>query len=55
MAESSPRAEWVRVASLSREVFADPADYMAVQRSLAECTGLSGQCNARTIRKARLV
>jgi hypothetical protein len=41
VAESSPRAEWVRVASLSEEVFADPADYMAVQRSLAECAGYS--------------
>ena len=41
VAESSPRAEWVRVASLSEEVFVDPADYMAVQRSLAECAGYS--------------
>lgn len=39
--ESSPRAEWVRVASLSEEVFVDPADYMAVRRSLTECNGYS--------------
>jgi hypothetical protein len=39
--ESSPRAEWVRVASLSEEVFVDLADFMAVRRSLAECAGYS--------------
>jgi len=41
VAKSGPRAEWVRVASLSEEVFVDPADYMAVRRSLTECTGYS--------------
>ncbi|MGD1082108.1 MAG: phosphotransferase [Candidatus Sulfotelmatobacter sp.] len=41
VAESSPRAEWVRVAFLSEEVFVDPADYMAVRRSLTECAGYS--------------
>jgi hypothetical protein len=40
-AKSSTRTEWVRVACLSGEVFADPADYIAVQRSIADCTGLS--------------
>ncbi|MBZ5666474.1 MAG: aminoglycoside phosphotransferase family protein [Acidobacteriia bacterium] len=40
-AESSPRAGWVRVASLSEEVFLDPADYIAVRRSLADCAGYS--------------
>ncbi len=42
VAESSLRAKWVRVACLSEGVFSDPADYMAVRRSLAECTRLSG-------------
>jgi len=42
VARPSPRAEWVRVASLSEVAFADPADYMAMQRSLAECMGRSG-------------
>ena len=40
-AESSPRAEWVRVAFLSEKAFADPADYMAVRRSLTECAEYS--------------
>jgi Phosphotransferase enzyme family len=39
IANSSRRTEWLRVASLSEDGFADPADYMAVQRSLAECAG----------------
>jgi hypothetical protein len=47
VAESSPRAEWVPVASLSEEVFVDPADCMAVQRSLAECAGCSDGVTAR--------
>jgi hypothetical protein len=41
VAKSSPRVEWVRVASLSKGDFADPADYMAVQRSLTECAEYS--------------
>ncbi|MGB8062256.1 MAG: phosphotransferase [Candidatus Sulfotelmatobacter sp.] len=41
VAKSSLRSEWARVASLSEKVFADPADYMALQRSLAECAGYS--------------
>jgi hypothetical protein len=41
VAKSDPRAEWMRVASLSEEVFVDPADYMAVRRSLTECAGYS--------------
>jgi hypothetical protein len=41
VAKSSPRAEWVRIAFLAAVAFADPADYMAVQRSLAECAGYS--------------
>jgi hypothetical protein len=32
-----PGAEWVHVSSLSERTFADPADQVAVQRSLAEC------------------
>jgi hypothetical protein len=32
-----PGAEWVQVSSLSERTFADPADQVAVQRSLAEC------------------
>jgi hypothetical protein len=32
-----PGAEWVRVSSLSERTFANPADQVAVQRSLAEC------------------
>jgi len=32
-----PGAEWVPVSSLSERTFADPADQVAVQRSLAEC------------------
>jgi hypothetical protein len=36
-AESHPRAEWVRVSSLSEQTFVDSADHLAVQRCLAEC------------------
>jgi hypothetical protein len=42
VAKSSLRTEWVSVASLSEVAFTDPADHLAVQRSLAECTELSG-------------
>jgi hypothetical protein len=51
IAKSSPRADWVCVASLSEEVFADPADYMALQRSLAECAGHSGGLPPRPFAK----
>jgi len=37
-----PGAEWVQVSSLSERTFADPADQVAVQRSLAECGGDAG-------------
>jgi Phosphotransferase enzyme family len=36
-ARPHPGAEWVHVSSLSERTFADPADQVAVQRSLAEC------------------
>jgi hypothetical protein len=36
-AKSHPRAEWVPVSSLSERTFVDPADQVAVLRSLAEC------------------
>lgn len=41
LSESGYGAKWVHVASLSEKAFADPADYLAVERSLAECAGLS--------------
>jgi Phosphotransferase enzyme family len=47
VAESSPRAKWVRVAFLSEEFFVDPTDYMVVQRSLAECAGCSDSVVSR--------
>lgn len=37
-----PGAEWVPVSSLSERTFADPADQVAVRRSLAECDGDAG-------------
>jgi hypothetical protein len=36
-ARPHPGAEWVNVSSLSDRTFADPADQVAVQRSLSEC------------------
>jgi hypothetical protein len=36
-ARPHPGAEWVQVSCLSERTFADPADQVAVQRSLAEC------------------
>jgi hypothetical protein len=36
-ARPHPGAEWVPVSSLPERTFADPADQVAVQRSLAEC------------------
>jgi hypothetical protein len=36
-ARPHPGAEWVHVSSLSERTFAEPADQVAVQRSLAEC------------------
>jgi hypothetical protein len=41
-ARPHPGAEWVPVSSLSERTFADPADQVAVQRSLAECDGDAG-------------
>ena len=41
VAKSRSGAEWVGITSLSAAAFADPADYMAVLRSLSECTGYS--------------
>jgi hypothetical protein len=41
-ANSTPGAEWVPVSSLSERAFADPADHVAVQRSLAECAEDAG-------------
>lgn len=41
VAKSSHRTAWVRIASLSQIAFADPADYMAVQRSFADCAKYS--------------
>ena len=41
-ARPHPGAEWVHVSSLSERTFADPADQVAVQRSLAECDGDAG-------------
>jgi hypothetical protein len=41
VAKSSSGIEWVGITSLSAAEFADPADYMAVRRSLSECTGHS--------------
>ncbi len=42
VARSSPRAQWVHVSSLSERTFVDPADQVAVQRSLAECDRYAG-------------
>ena len=36
-ARPHPRAEWIPVSSLSERTFVDPADQVAVLRSLAEC------------------
>jgi hypothetical protein len=41
VAKSRSGIEWVRITSLSGADFADPADYMAVQRTLSECAGYS--------------
>jgi hypothetical protein len=41
-ARPHPGAEWVPVSSLSERTFADPADQVAVQRSLAECARDAG-------------
>jgi hypothetical protein len=41
VAKFSSGAEWVGITFLSAATFADPADYMAVRRSLSECTGHS--------------
>jgi hypothetical protein len=41
VAKFSSGAKWVGITSLSAATFADPADYMAVRRSLSECTGHS--------------
>jgi hypothetical protein len=41
-ARPHPGAEWVPVSSLSERAFADPADQVAVRRSLAECDGDAG-------------
>lgn len=41
-ARPHPGAEWIHVSSLSERTFADPADQVAVQRSLAECDRYAG-------------
>lgn len=42
VAQSSPRAEWATIGSLSEENFADPADYWVSRRALAECLTPAG-------------
>jgi hypothetical protein len=41
-ARPHPRAEWIPVSSLPERTFVDPADHVAVQRSLVECARRTG-------------